>query len=149
MLDSSTVTAIAAIGGSVVGGLASFVTTYFSQRHQTRRERLFRELERREVLYGQFIEKAAALFLDSVDKDLEDPAGLVDLVAVIARIRLTGSMEIVHVCEQVMRDIIASYHRPPLARREIFEQTREELGDPLAAFTTACRMERQSMIADL
>ena len=56
MLDSSTVTAIAAIGGSVVGGLASFVTTYFSQRHQTRRERLFRELERREVLYGQFIE---------------------------------------------------------------------------------------------
>ena len=36
--QSASITALAAIAGSVVGGLASFATTYFTQRNQAHRD---------------------------------------------------------------------------------------------------------------
>lgn len=114
-----------------------------------RRERIARELERREILYAQFIEQAAGLFLDSLDKDLDDPARLIAIGAVVARIRLTADPEVSRASEIVMREIIASYHRPPVTPREIFSQTRETLTDPLSAFTQACRDERDAMLRGL
>jgi hypothetical protein len=43
---------VAAIGGSVVGALASLGTTFINQRLQARRERLTKDLANREELYG-------------------------------------------------------------------------------------------------
>ncbi len=120
-----------------------------TQRHQVRRERVARELERREALYAQFIEQSAGLFLDSLDKDLDDPARLVAIGAVVARIRLTADLEVSKAAESVMHEIFASYHRPPVAPKEIFAQTRETFTDPLSGFTQACRAERDAMLKAL
>jgi hypothetical protein len=71
--QSAAITALAAIAGSVVGGLASFATTYFTQRNQADRDLLSREVAHREDLYSQFIKEATNLYADALDKTLEKP----------------------------------------------------------------------------
>ena len=71
-IQSAAITALAAIAGSVVGGLASFLTTFFTQRNQAHRDLLARDVAHREELYSQFIREAANLYADSLDKTLEE-----------------------------------------------------------------------------
>src|SRR6185503_20791154 len=51
MVDTAIVTALAAVGGSVLGGVATLTATAVAQRDQGRRERLLKEQDRREGLY--------------------------------------------------------------------------------------------------
>src|SRR5437870_4555279 len=46
--QSAAITALAAVAGSIVGGLASFLTTFFTQRNQAHRDLLSREVAHRE-----------------------------------------------------------------------------------------------------
>ena len=60
-IQSAAITALAAISGSIVGGLASFATTFFSQRNQAHRDLQSRDVAHREELYSQFIKEATNL----------------------------------------------------------------------------------------
>ena len=73
-IQSAAITALAAVMGSLVGGLASFLTTYFTQRNQAHRDLLSRDAAHREELYSQFIKEAANLYVDSLDKTLRTPS---------------------------------------------------------------------------
>ena len=46
-----------------MGGLASFLTTFFTQRHQAHRDLMLREAAHREELYSQFIKEAANVYI--------------------------------------------------------------------------------------
>ncbi len=85
--QSASITALAAIAGSVVGGLASFLTTFFTQRNQAHRDLLSRDMAHREELYPQFIKEAANLYADSLDKTLENPASLIGMYSLIGLMR--------------------------------------------------------------
>lgn len=61
-MDTNIVTASAALVGSLVGGLASFGTTWFTHRSQSHRDHISRQLVRREALYSEFINEAVRLF---------------------------------------------------------------------------------------
>ena len=64
--------------GSLVGGFASFVTTYANQRHQYRRDFLSKQFAQRETLYSEFINEAARLSIESLDRQMEKASGLGD-----------------------------------------------------------------------
>jgi hypothetical protein len=51
-------TAIAALAGSVIGGLTSFATAWLTQNRQAVAQERAREKVRRQKLYRQFIEEA-------------------------------------------------------------------------------------------
>jgi hypothetical protein len=89
-MDPAIITALAAVMGSIVGGLASFATTYFTQRNQAHRDLLSRDVAHREELYSQFIKEAANLYADSLDKTLENPASLIGMYSLIGRMRLNA-----------------------------------------------------------
>ena len=89
--QSAAITALAAIAGSVVGGLTSFATTFFTQRNQAHRDFLSRDVANREELYSQFIKEAANLYVDSLDKTLENAVPLIGIYSLVGRIRLVGS----------------------------------------------------------
>jgi hypothetical protein len=74
-MDAAIITAVAAVSGSIVGGLASFATTYFTQRNQAHRDFLSRDVAHREDLYAQFIKETTNLYVDSLDKPLTHQAG--------------------------------------------------------------------------
>jgi len=147
--QSAAITALAAIAGSVVGGLASFATTYFTQRNQAHRDLLSRDVAHREELYSQFIKEATNLYADSLDKTLTNPATLIGMYSLIGRIRLIGSDKVLAAAEKVADSIIVSYSRPPTTFDDLYKVVRETHVDPLKEFTEACREERKATLMHL
>jgi hypothetical protein len=132
-----------------VGGLASFATTYFTQRNQTHRDFLSRDVANREELYSQFIKEATNLYVDSLGKTLENAASLIGMFSLIGRIRLVGSDKVLAAAEKVAEIIIDSYNRPPRTFDDAYKVVREGHVDPLKEFTEACREERKAMLKRL
>jgi hypothetical protein len=145
-MDPAIITALAAVSGSIVGGLASFATTYFTQRNQAHRDFLSRDVAHREELYSQFIKEATNLYADSLDKTLTNPATLIGMYSLIGRIRLIGSDKVLLAAEKVAETIVDSYSSPPIKFEEVYKVWREEHSDPFKEFTEACRDERKLML---
>jgi hypothetical protein len=147
--QSAAITALAAIAGSVVGGLASFLTTFFTQRNQAHRDLLSRDVAHREELYSQFIKEATNLYVDSLDKNLENPVSLIGMYSLVGRIRLVSSDTVLAAAEKVADSIIDSYQHPPVTFEDVYKVVRESHVDPLKEFTEACREELKSMLKSL
>jgi hypothetical protein len=126
--QSSAITALAAVAGSIVGGLASFLTTYFTQRHQAHRDLMLREAAHREELYSQFIKEAANVYVDSLDKTLESPASLLEVYSLVGRIRLISNDTVLAAAEKVVDSIVDSYNRPPTTIDTSNHGSRRSLG---------------------
>ncbi|HEV8724489.1 MAG TPA: hypothetical protein VGW77_28045 [Candidatus Binatia bacterium] len=148
-IQSAAITALAAIAGSLVGGLASFSTTFFTQRNQAHRDLLSRDVAHREELYSQFIKEAANLYADSLDKTLENPASLIGMHSLIGRMRLNAGDEVLAAAEKVADSIVDSYRRPPRTFDDVYKVVRETHVDPLKEFTEACRKELKVMLKRL
>jgi len=71
-MNSSYLPALAALAGSATGGLTSFASTWLTQHHQDRANRLSREKTRRRKLYKQFIDEASRLYADALAHDQAD-----------------------------------------------------------------------------
>ncbi len=147
--QSAAITALAAVAGSMVGGLTSFATTYFTQRNQAHRDLLSRDMAHREELYAQFIKEAANLYADSLDKTLENPAAVIGMYSLIGRMRLNAGDKVLSAAEKVADSIVDSYNRPPRKFEDLYKLTREEHVDPLKEFTEACREELKVMLKRL
>ena len=133
--QSAAITALAAIAGSIVGGLASFLTTFFTQRHQAHRDLLSRDVAKREELYSQFIKEATNLYADALDKTLENPASLIGMYSLIGRMRLNAGENVLLAAEKVADSIVDSYSRPPRTFDDAYKVVRERHVDPLKEFT--------------
>jgi hypothetical protein len=143
-LNPATISALAAIFGSLAGALASSVSTWISQRHQDRRDLVARKLFHREQLYSEFISECARAFADAFEHSFRDPTKLVPAYALLSRIRLSSSTEVLGSAEQVVDRIIATYSAPNLTAEEI--SSRVASGhDPLLEFSGLCRCELDSL----
>jgi hypothetical protein len=78
-MDTAYISAFAALGGSAVGALASFMTTWLTLNSPDRANRSVRAVNRRENLYGEFIEEAAKLYSDALTNAPEDAKKFVHL----------------------------------------------------------------------
>ena len=67
---------------------------------------------RREALYGDFIREASKLFVDAFEHDLDDPAKLLHLYAIVSTIRLFGRTRTIEEAERVMTRIGAANFAP-------------------------------------
>ena len=99
-MDASIITALAALIGSLVGGLTTFATTWFTHRYQATRERTAKEIAKREALYGDFINEATRVGIDAIQRDIDNLSELTQLLALINRIRLTASDEVLAAAER-------------------------------------------------
>ena len=147
--QSASITALAAIAGSAVGGLASFATTFFTQRNQGHRDLLSRDVARREEMYSQFIKEATNLYVDSLDKGLENPVSLIEMYSLIGRMRLIAGDKVLLAAEKMAETIVDSYRHPPRTFEDAYNFARESHVDPLKEFTEACREERNVMLKRL
>ena len=68
-MDTAYISAVAALAGSIIGGLTSLATSWVTQRTQARAGELTRNRRRREKLYGQFIDEASRLYIDALGRD--------------------------------------------------------------------------------
>jgi hypothetical protein len=146
-MDSAIVSAMAAVMGSLVGGSATVVTAWITQRTLTRRELNVRDMRQREKLYSDFIGECAKLLIDAFTHTLEDPEKLLPLYALTNRIRLTASQPVVAEAEHLLARITDQYFSRNLTVDEMRQLARSKDADPLRTFGDACRMELKSIRA--
>ena len=147
-LDSASISALAAIFGSLTGALASSLTTWIIQRHQDRRDLLAKRIFHREQLYSDFISESARANADAIQHSFQDPNKLIPTYALISRIRLSSSKDVLASAERVIQHIINAYSEPNLTSEEIqFRAAKRE--DPLREFSDICRAELKAMQSQL
>jgi hypothetical protein len=143
-MSPGSITALAAIFGSLVGALGSSFSTWITQRHQDRRDLLARKVFHREQLYSDFITESARVLVDALEHNEGDPKNLIPAYALLSRIRLGSSPEVLAAAEGVVRGVVDTYAKPNLTPEEIqFRATRGD--DPLRRFSDICRAELDSM----
>jgi len=145
-MDPAYVSALAALAGSVVGGLTSLTTTWQTQRTQLSAQLRQRDLDRREQLYKDFIEEASRLYADAYEHDKADVANLVTLYALVSRMRVRSSPAVVENADKVVRLIIETYLGPNLTLEDIEKAIAHDAMDPLRQFSDACREELQTLL---
>jgi len=142
--NPATISALAAILGSLAGALASSVSAWITQRHQDQRDLVARRLFHREQLYADFIGESARAFADAFEHSFRDPTKLVPTYALLSRIRLSSSTEVLGNAERVVDRIIATYSAPNLTPEEIPSMVANH-NDPLLEFSRLCRRELDSL----
>jgi len=144
-MDTALLGALSAVLGSLVGGSASVATTWMAQKTLNRREVLREELRKREALYGEFIGECAKLFMDAFTHNLEKPESLLPVFALINRIRLCASREVLAEAERMLTRLTDQYFAKNLTVEELRELAHTEQADPLRDFGEACRVELKSL----
>ena len=140
-MDAAYISTMAALAGSAIGALASFATTWVTQYSQTRATLRMQDRARREALYSEFIREASKLFADAFEHELDDPAKLVHLYAIVNTLRLFAQPQTIHEAERVMHQIGATYFAPNKELRLFADITPSGELDPLYGFSNACREE--------
>jgi hypothetical protein len=144
-MDPGVTSAMAAITGAVVGGLTSLASTWVRERSQYKRELIQREIAKRETTYSEFIEQASKLYVASATHHLDDDdtelTGLVSLYAVLSRIQLCASDQVIMEAQNVIDRIVRQYGDENVSAEQLRMSTIAKKDDPLKAFSVVCRHE--------
>jgi hypothetical protein len=146
-MDNSVVTAMAALFGSLVGGLTTLATAWLSQRYTTRNQRLREEIAKREALYGEYIDEASERMIDALGHELSDANRIVRMYGLFCRIQLVCSGPVLETAEQLMKRTAEVYAMPSITLEDLLRGARESTAesDPIVAFSRACRQELETL----
>ena len=139
-MDGAYISALAALAGSSIGGLATFATTWLNQSYQHKIQRHSNERARRERLFGDFMHEAASAHSDSMVNKLNDPSGLVNLYSLKSRMSLFSGEDVLQEADKVLQAIIDRYFADEIKFTDIGASAVKEL-DLLRGFTQACKEE--------
>jgi hypothetical protein len=140
-MDATLVAATAAALGSIVGGSASIVATWVTQRGAARRATKESQYHERERLYQEFITEASRLVADALVHSLDRPDQVVALYGILSGIRLTSSNEVLGRAEECCRRIVKLYRQPNMTSDQIHAAYDANELDLLKDFSAACRTE--------
>jgi hypothetical protein len=144
-MDSTLITAMAGVFGSLVGGSASLATTWLTKRTEIVRTTAERNLREREALYNEFLTEASRVAVHALTHSFEGPDQIVALYGILSRIRLVASNAVVREGEMCCVRILTTYGKPSITADELrgVFATAHDLAelDPLKEFSNACRQE--------
>ena len=139
-MDVGSITALSALAGSAAGGLTSGIMTWISARSQALAGHLAGELTRRQDLFRDFIIAASKAYGCALTNSEPQVPELVELYALMSRMRVLCSPQIVECADRVLRRIIDTYFAPNRTVRELHELVKSGAGiDPLTEFSDAAR----------
>ena len=146
-MDASIIAALAALAGAAIGGLTSFVSSWWTQRAQAKAQWRTQIQLRRQELYKEFIGDASKLFIHALqnDADKADVFALMALYAEVSRMRVLSTTGVVESADQIVREIIGKYEEPNKSLPQLREMADSGLIDPLRNFSEACRAEFQKL----
>lgn len=133
--------ALAGFGGSAFGALSTIITNWAAQRRKDRARHHSRSISKREELYKSFVEETSRLYADALLTEQSEASKLVDMYALIGRMKIMSSDEVVDAAEKAALLIIKTYTSPNRSFADIPEFVKEM--DPLRDFSEACRRELQ------
>lgn len=138
-MEPGYISAFAALAGAAIGGFASFSTSWVTQRTQIRHAHSEAERTRLEALYSEFITESARLLADALSHQKDEVAEMVSLYAMVGRMRLVSSPDVVDAADQIIIGIIQVYQERNLALHEVHEYVRMGRLNFLVEFGEAAR----------
>jgi hypothetical protein len=139
--------ALAALAGSALGGIAPLISNHINQRGLTKREILTRELSERQTLYADFITAGATVYVRAVtSNDLDKGDDVIHLYALVGRIRLLGSPPVIQAAEEFARLVTKRFGEQNISLEDLREAALSTHVDPLNDFSVHCRRELQTLI---
>jgi hypothetical protein len=148
-MNSSIVSALAALAGAITGGVTSVLASWLSQHAQATARWRAQDKLRRQELYREFIERASRCYIDALQHDKADMAALVELYVRVGRIRILSSSGTIESAERVARTIIDTYLEPNKTFLELREMATRGSIDLLRDFSETCRAEFESLRTQL
>jgi hypothetical protein len=149
LLDISKIGALAGVLGSLAGSTATIAIAWITQKTHGRRELIQMELRKHEALYGEFIGECGKLLVDALTHTLEQPETLLPAYALLNRIRLIASAEVLAEAERLLRRIADQYFASNLTAEDVSRIAHSVDADPLKDFGEACRRELKAIRAGL
>jgi hypothetical protein len=140
-LDPGYISAFSALAGAAIGATASFGTAWLTQRAQLRHARRETERIRLVTLYSDFVAEASRLLGDALSHQKNDVADMVNLYAMIGRMRLVSPLPVVTSAETVVRELIETYLAPNRTLHEMLALAQEGGMNFLVEFGEACRQD--------
>jgi hypothetical protein len=141
-MDIAYISALSALAGSVVGGLTTGVTAWLNQRSLAKAGQIAHEMSRRQELYKDFILSASKAYGEALVVNEPKIEELIGLYAMISRMRVMSSPNIVACAEQVLLETTDTYFKPNRTVPELRELIKTGAGvDPLKGFAEAVREE--------
>lgn len=137
-MDTAYISALAALGGSTIGALASFMTNWITINGQERAKTLTRAMLKKETLYGEFIDEASKLYTDALSHELDDAAKFVQFYALTNKLRLFAPVEVLAAMDEVADRLLETYRSPNLDLRTRGGEPRMDI---LRAFSRECRKD--------
>jgi len=145
-MNTTMLSAMAGVLGSLVGGSATVATAWITQRTLHRRELLAAESGNRQSLYGEFINECSARAVDSFENTLDKPERLLSIYALLNRIRICASDAVLREAEHALISITEQYFSPNLSLEQMRALVRDGAKvDPLRGFAEVCRAELRSL----
>ena len=147
VVDVAYLSVISALAGSVIGGLTSFSSAWLTEQHHTKSALLSQDKLRREDLYRDFIVMASKVYADAMMHDEPEIPDLVELYALVSRMRVLSPPRIVACAEGIIIRATDTYFMPNKTIREVHEMVKSAAMDPLKEFSEAARDELQTLIS--
>jgi len=142
-MDASVITALSALGGATIGGLASGLATWLSQRSQAKAQWRSQIQLRRQDIYKGFIDQASKLYIEALQNDQPDVSALMTLYAQVSRMRVLSSTSVIECADQIAKKIIATYLEPNKTLPELEKMAITGFIDPLREFSETVRAESE------
>ncbi len=136
-MDAAYISTLSGLVGVIFGGLTSVSTAWITQRSQ----RAEAVRAKRASLFEAFIGEATRLYGDALSHEKDDVGDLVLLYALVARIRLLASRQVVIAAEGVMDAIVDTYLAPNRNLREMRDMAKNGKMNLLLEFGEAARAE--------
>ncbi len=146
-MDTAYLSALAALAGTAVGGLTSFLGSWLGQSAQAKAQLFLHDKGRRQELYREFIDAASQLFIHALTNDQPELPKAIALYALISRMRVISSQKVIEEAEKVAREIGDTYPKPKITDTELRDMVREHSIDPLRCFSESCRDELQGPLS--
>jgi hypothetical protein len=144
-MEVAYVSALAGLTGAAVGGLTSFATSWITQRTQLSDRNRRAEWRNREQFFAAFIMEACKRYGDALGHQRDSVEDMVRLYALLSRIRLIASREVVIQAEKTVDTILRAYLGPNLTLRELSTLIDSGALHVISEFSEACRFELEAL----
>ena len=140
-MDAAFISALSALGGATIGGLASFGSSWLTQRTQLRFSQHEAVKAKREALYAEFVDEASRLYGDALGHQKDDVADLAKLFALLGRIRLVSPRPVLAAAERTFDTIVQAYLGPNRSLHEVMDEVHRSGFDFFTEFGEVCRQD--------
>jgi hypothetical protein len=140
-MDNTLTSVLAALGGSIIGASTPVLSNFVLQRSQTQRELTNREIAQREDLYSEFIRHGTSCYAKALSQSLENIDEVVEMYALVNRIRLFASGNVLEAAEAFVKKLVERYGEKNMSIDQIKSVALEKHADPLNDFALKCRAE--------